>query len=234
MCVTNLPTILREYVILWALGTLFGVTQEVDMVTTRASSFGRFAVAVLEPEAIPTKLDVIIGNRYFQLTFEVEPFLPNFGLRHLWNSKKGGGEDHSNGTPKDTEMKEAQEKGNSSIPEASSGNAIDNNLAEKACNELEAQMDYDWSNDLLGEEDELNEAARDFLGVQKGVSVKVTNAAALANTRSVPARLGQRQLQTPRATVIATNTLQVCVDRSSAKGGDLSPAQQQVGMSTVA
>jgi hypothetical protein len=46
---TNLPTILREYVILWALGTLFGVTQEVDMVTTRASSFGRFAVAVLEP-----------------------------------------------------------------------------------------------------------------------------------------------------------------------------------------
>jgi hypothetical protein len=113
------------------------------MVTTRASSFGRFAVAVLEPEAIPTKLDVIIGNRYFQLTFEVEPFLPNFGLRHLWNSKKGGGEDHGNGTPKDTEMKEAQEKGNSSIPEASSGNATDNNLAEKACNEPEAQMDYD-------------------------------------------------------------------------------------------
>jgi hypothetical protein len=42
----------------------FCVTQDVDMVITRASSFGRFAVAVLEPEAIPTKLDVIIGNRY--------------------------------------------------------------------------------------------------------------------------------------------------------------------------
>ena len=50
---------------LWALGTLFGVTQDVDMVTTRASRFGRFAVAVLDLEAIPTKLDVIIGNRYF-------------------------------------------------------------------------------------------------------------------------------------------------------------------------
>ena len=74
MRVKNLPTILREYAILWVLGTLFGVTQDVDMVTTRASSFGRFAVAVLEPEAIPTKLDVIIGNRYFQLIFEVEPF----------------------------------------------------------------------------------------------------------------------------------------------------------------
>jgi hypothetical protein len=46
MRVTNLPTILREYVILWALGTLFGVTQEVDMVTTRASNFGWFVVAV--------------------------------------------------------------------------------------------------------------------------------------------------------------------------------------------
>ena len=69
MRVMNLPTILKEYVILWALGTLFGVTQEVDMVTTRASRFGRFAVALLEPEAIPTKLDVIIGNRYFQLIF---------------------------------------------------------------------------------------------------------------------------------------------------------------------
>jgi hypothetical protein len=51
--------IMREYVISWALGTLFGVTQEVHMVTMRASNFGRFAVAVLEPDAIPTKLDVI-------------------------------------------------------------------------------------------------------------------------------------------------------------------------------
>ena len=87
MRVTNLPTILREYVILWALGTLFGVTQEVDMVTIRASNFGRFAVVVLEPDAIPTKLDVIIGNRYFQLIFEVEPFSPNIRLRSRTNTQ---------------------------------------------------------------------------------------------------------------------------------------------------
>jgi hypothetical protein len=90
MRVTNLPAILREYVVLWALETLFGVTQEVDMMTTRASNFGRFAVAMLEPKAIPTKLDVIIGNRYFQLIFEVEPFLPNIGLRNLWNLQNDG------------------------------------------------------------------------------------------------------------------------------------------------
>jgi hypothetical protein len=81
-----------------------GVTQDLDMVTTRASSFGQFAVAVLEPEAIPTKLDVIIGNRYFQLRFEVEPYLPNIGLRNIWNNESNGNEDHGKEAPKDSEM----------------------------------------------------------------------------------------------------------------------------------
>ena len=102
----NLPMILKEYVILWALGTLFGVTQDVDMVTTRANGFGRFAVAVLEPEAIPKKLDVIIGNRYFQLIFQVEPYLPNVGLRSIQNNQSGGNEDYGNGAAKDAEMRE--------------------------------------------------------------------------------------------------------------------------------
>jgi hypothetical protein len=39
------------------------------VVTTRASNFGRFAVVVLKPDAILTKLDVIIVNRYFQDDF---------------------------------------------------------------------------------------------------------------------------------------------------------------------
>jgi hypothetical protein len=75
----------------------------VDTVTTRASSFGQFAVAVLELEAIPTKLDIIIGNRYFQLIFEVEPYLPNIGLRSIWNTQNDGNEDHGNGATKDTQ-----------------------------------------------------------------------------------------------------------------------------------
>ena len=115
MRVTNLPTILREYVILWALGTLFGVTQEVDMVTTRASNFGRFTVAVLEPNAIPTKLDVIIGNRYFQLVFEVEPYSPNVGLWSKGTTQNEGNKDHGNGAAKDTEPKETENNINSII-----------------------------------------------------------------------------------------------------------------------
>jgi hypothetical protein len=113
---------LREYVILWALGTLFGVTQDVDMATTRANGFEHFVVAVLEPEAIPTKLDVIIGNRYFQLIFQVEPYLPNVGLHSIWNNQNGGNEDHGNGAVKDTEMKETKNNGGTSLLGATAGN----------------------------------------------------------------------------------------------------------------
>jgi hypothetical protein len=105
---------------------LFGVTQEVDMVTTRASNFGRFVAAVLEPDAIPTKLDVIIGNRYFQLTFEVEPYLPNIGLRSKWITQNEGNDDRGNCAAKDIEMKEAENNGNTNISNASVGNTETN------------------------------------------------------------------------------------------------------------
>src|SRR6266498_5897241 len=98
MTVLNLLKILREYKVLWAIGTMFGVTQEVDMVMTCANKFGRFAVAVLEPELIPKKMDVIIGNRFFELVFEVEAFDPNVGVRNMRDitnvrSDAGGDED---------------------------------------------------------------------------------------------------------------------------------------------
>jgi hypothetical protein len=115
-------SILSEYVILWALETLFGVTQDVDMVTTRA--------AVLEPEAIPTKLDVIIGNRYFQMIFEVEPYVPNIGLWNIWNIQNDGNEDPDNGVAKDTEM-EAPNIGDTNISNANVGNIIKNNMTGK-------------------------------------------------------------------------------------------------------
>jgi len=196
--VTNLPTILREYVILWALGTLFGVTQDVDMVTTRASNFGRFAVAVLKPKAIPTKLDVIIGNRHFQLIFKVEPYVPYIGLRNIWSIQNDGNEDHGNGATKDTEMKEAQNTGDTNISNANVGNIVKNNIIGKEDKVPETRMDFDWSNDdLLGEEHELNESAHNFLGVKKGDPVNVRNAATIAasgssGTLSAPARMLQR------------------------------------------
>jgi hypothetical protein len=189
MRVTNLPSILREYIILWALGTLFGVTQEVDMITTRASNFGRFAVAVLEPEAIPKKLDVIIGNRYFQLTFEVEPFSPNIGLWNRTCTQGKGIKDHGLGTAKDTEMKEAD---NTAFSFPSEANMENKDASHDGGNGIqEAQLMDEFSNDdLLDEENKLTDAAYTFLGVQKGNAVDMRNAAALA--ASAPARLSAR------------------------------------------
>lgn len=72
MRVLNLPKVLRSYEVLWAIGTMFGATQRVDMITTRKNNFGRFEVAVLNPNIIPSKMDVVIGTRFFELDFEIE------------------------------------------------------------------------------------------------------------------------------------------------------------------
>ena len=42
------------------------------METTRKNEFGRILVAVLDPKLIPRMLDVVIGDHYFDLEFEVE------------------------------------------------------------------------------------------------------------------------------------------------------------------
>jgi hypothetical protein len=174
------------------------------MVTTRASNFGRFAVAVLEPAAIPTKLDVIICNRFFQPVFEVEPFPPNMGLKILWNLNKDGNDDQGNRTSKDTKMKEARFDGDTIVLDVNVGSANDTSTKNRA-KDSDAQMDYDWANDdLLGEETELSESAHNFVGVQKGEQVNVRNAATLvtkgsAGAFSAPARMVQCISQPPRA-----------------------------------
>jgi hypothetical protein len=45
---------LREFLDMWAVGSMLGSTQIVDMETTRKSDFGRVLVAVLNPGLIPT------------------------------------------------------------------------------------------------------------------------------------------------------------------------------------
>jgi hypothetical protein len=61
---------LYEFLELWAVGSMLGST--VDMETTRKNSFGRILVAVLNPGLIPEPFDVVIGDHYFELEFEVE------------------------------------------------------------------------------------------------------------------------------------------------------------------
>jgi hypothetical protein len=45
-----------------------------DMEVTRKNDFGRVLVGVLNLALIPANLDVVIGDHYFELEFEVEKF----------------------------------------------------------------------------------------------------------------------------------------------------------------
>jgi hypothetical protein len=63
---------LYEFMDFWAIGSMLGSTQTVDMETTRKGNFGRVQVAVLNPSLIPEQLDVVIGDHYFEVEFEVE------------------------------------------------------------------------------------------------------------------------------------------------------------------
>jgi hypothetical protein len=68
-------------------------------------------------------------------------------------------------------------------------------------NNSKAQMDLDLEeDDLLGEENDLSDVVRDFVGVKKGHSVDVRVATSLVPSgSSTPARLQQRASQSVRS-----------------------------------
>ena len=69
------PSKLRELPVLWALGSMVGATQMVDMVTSKNSNFCRVLVTVLDSKAIPGQLGVVIGDRWFEFPIEVDSII---------------------------------------------------------------------------------------------------------------------------------------------------------------
>jgi hypothetical protein len=69
---TGLPEELRDYPIIWAIGTILGVTKEVDMKFTRIMDIPRFQVLVIDPDLIAESVDVVIGDFIYELHFKVE------------------------------------------------------------------------------------------------------------------------------------------------------------------
>jgi hypothetical protein len=96
----------------------------------------------------------------------------------------------------------------------------------------EAQMMEDFSNDdLLGEENELSDVAYTFLGVQKGNSVEVRNAAILA--ASAPAclssRLSGKPVNAVSMTQKITRSFRAEKSEASARDGTMGPTQRSIG-----
>jgi hypothetical protein len=100
----RLPTKLHEFSVLWALGSMLGATQSVDMVTSLRKNYGRVEVTVLNVDLIPNMIDtVVIGDRHFSLPIQVEGREENeeeAAQMELDNGSndKGNGVEESSGT----------------------------------------------------------------------------------------------------------------------------------------
>ncbi|KAM0923877.1 hypothetical protein ACQ4PT_005281 [Festuca glaucescens] len=71
--VTGIPSDVRnDYIALWALGSLFGKTMEVDMAFTRKTKVLRLRIGCMDASLIPETTDVYISRDFFRLAFEVE------------------------------------------------------------------------------------------------------------------------------------------------------------------
>jgi hypothetical protein len=70
---TRMPSELRDFLTIWVVGTILGVTMDVDMIFTRQCNRARLQVLVLDPALIPTSIDVVIGDNIYELHFKVEP-----------------------------------------------------------------------------------------------------------------------------------------------------------------
>jgi hypothetical protein len=68
----GLPSELCDFVIIWAVGSILGITKDVDMVFTRKHEICRMQVLVLDPNLIPQFVDVVIGESLYTLQFRVE------------------------------------------------------------------------------------------------------------------------------------------------------------------
>ncbi|XP_066396428.1 uncharacterized protein [Miscanthus floridulus] len=68
--VTKVPRALRAFIPLWAVGSIIGTTQKVDMIHLRATGQVRILVAVLDAKKIPELADVCVGAAIYRLFFK--------------------------------------------------------------------------------------------------------------------------------------------------------------------
>jgi hypothetical protein len=69
---TGLPPQLRDYLIIWAVGSILGVTKEVDMVFMRRFDICHLQVLLMNPNLVPQAVNVVIGENLYELQFCVE------------------------------------------------------------------------------------------------------------------------------------------------------------------
>jgi hypothetical protein len=95
---TGLSSHLQDYLIIWVVGAILGVTKDVDMVFTRRFDICRLQALVVNQNLIPQVVNVVIGNNLYELNFHVEliPDRNNPQPMEMDNSHEEGGADQRN------------------------------------------------------------------------------------------------------------------------------------------
>ncbi|KAJ1258874.1 hypothetical protein BS78_10G109100 [Paspalum vaginatum] len=73
--VYGVPHEIRSFLPLWAVGTILGATQRVDMRSMKKTGVVRLLVAVLDANCIPDDADIVVGNCLYEIFFKVEQVL---------------------------------------------------------------------------------------------------------------------------------------------------------------
>jgi hypothetical protein len=69
----ELPKELCDFLIIWPMGSILGITKDVDMVFTHKYEVCRLQVLVLDPNLIPQFVDVVIGESYTHFSLKWRP-----------------------------------------------------------------------------------------------------------------------------------------------------------------
>jgi hypothetical protein len=96
--VTGIPSDVRnDYIALWALGSLFGKTMEVDMAFTRKNKVLRLRIGCMDASLIPETSDVYISRGFSRLGFEVENKNSNVEIEMVEEVHNDGNNDDRDG-----------------------------------------------------------------------------------------------------------------------------------------
>jgi hypothetical protein len=69
---TGVPAHLHDFLIIWAVGSILGVTKDVDMEFTRRHGISRLQVLMMNPNLIPRAVNIVIGDSLYELKFRVK------------------------------------------------------------------------------------------------------------------------------------------------------------------
>jgi hypothetical protein len=81
--ITGIPKEMMNFLLIWAVGSILGVTKAVDMKFTNNYEICRLQVLVLDASLLPQFVDVVIGDNLYELQFRVEENMDNDNLEPM-------------------------------------------------------------------------------------------------------------------------------------------------------